>query len=118
METAYAQALWKAIEGGRDPKAAVASLVEVLKAQSRLELLPRIKRALKRIAAREQNARPRIYVAHEKDAKHALEICGVHEADVHIDETLIGGWRLETGDSLLDHSFKKSLLSIYSNVTN
>ena len=118
METAYAQALWKAVEGGKDPKAAVASLVELLKLQSRLELLPRVKHALKRIAARGKNARARIYVAHQKDGRAAFEKSGVEEADVYVDETLIGGWRLETADSLVDNSFKKSLLSIYSNVTN
>ena len=117
METAYAQALWKAIENGKDPKEAVAAMVQILKTQGRMELLPRIKRALVRLAAREAATRPRIYVAHEKDAKHALAKSGVDHADVHVDPTLIGGWRLEAGDSLVDNSFKKSLLSIYSNVT-
>ena len=118
MEAFYAQALWKSVQKGKDPKDAVAALVELLKKETRMELLPRIRLALKRIIAREKNAHPRLYVAHEKDAKHALAKSGVHHADVHVDKTLIGGWRLETADSLIDTSFKKSLLDIYNKATS
>jgi F0F1-type ATP synthase delta subunit len=118
MESFYAQALWKSIQKGTDPKEAVASLVRILKDESRLELLPRIRLAIKRIAAREKNMRPRMYIAHEKDAKHALAQGGVHDADVHVDATLIGGWRLETSETLIDNSFKKALLGIYTRATS
>lgn len=118
MEHAYAQALWQAVKAGKSPKDAVHALHDILKREGRLELMSRIELALKRIAAREQSARPRIYVAHEKDAKNALAESGVHDADVRVDTTLIGGWRLEGTEELVDHSFKNRLLSIYSNVTD
>src|ERR1043166_2042061 len=116
METLYAQALWHVIEKGRSPKEAVSSLADVLKKQGRIELLPRIKRALVRLAARENAKRAKIYVAHEKDAKHALHASGAHDAEVRIDANLIGGWRLESADGLVDKSFKKQLLDIYNSV--
>ena len=118
MENAYAQALWKSVQRGKEPKEAVSALVQSLKAQSRFELLPRIQRAFKRLVAAEKNSHSRIFVAQEKVTKDALAKSGMHDADVRVDHTLIGGWRMETRDTLLDHSFKKHLLSIYSNVTN
>lgn len=117
MEQAYAQALWKAVEGGKSPKEAVHAVHAMLVRQGRVGLMPRIERALKRIAAREAAARPKLFVAREKDAKLALEKSGLDESDVFIDESLIGGWRLESLDKLVDNSYKSRLLEIYSSVT-
>lgn len=118
MEKAYAQALWNAVQGGKTPKEAVHALHDILKREGRQELMARIELAFKRLAAREREARPRIYVAHEKDAKKALAESGATDADVRVDATLIGGWRLEGAEELVDNSFKNRLLSIYSNVTD
>lgn len=117
MEKFYAQALWRAIEKGSTPKDAVASLATLLKREGREELMPRIKRAFMRLVQREKALRPRLYVAHKKDEKHAREESGAHDAEILIDEALVGGWRLETAEELFDKSFKNHLLSIYSNVT-
>lgn len=117
MEKFYAQALWKAIEKGSTPKDAVASLAALLKKEGREELMPRIKRSFLRLVQREKALRPRLYVAHEKDSKRAQAESGVHNAEILIDDALIGGWRLETAEELFDKSFKNHLLSIYSNVT-
>lgn len=117
MESAYAQALVRVVENGKSVKDAIASLSEALKRQGRTELLPKVVRALRRMAEREKASRPRVYVAHEKDGKAAFTASGLAEADVCIDETLIGGWRAESKESLMDMSFKKQLLSIYSSIT-
>jgi F0F1-type ATP synthase delta subunit len=114
MEKLYAQALWKSIENGKSPKEAVESLAKLLKKQGRVELMPRIGKAFKRLAEASQGNRVRIFVAHEKDSKHALKASGLEEADVCVDETLIGGWRLEGGNEVVDRSFKKYLLDIYT----
>lgn len=118
MENLYAQALWKSIEKGQDPKDAVASLVKILASGGRSELLPRVRRSLMRLVAKEVNTKPRVYVARASDAESAFKASGIDDADVCVDETLIGGWRLETAESLVDNSFKKHLLSIYSKVTS
>ena len=117
MEKLYAQALWKSLENGRSPKEAVESLAKVLKGQGRSDLMGKIKTAFLRIAEAEKSNRVRIYVAHEKDAAHALKASGVEEADICVDKTLIGGWRLEGGDEVVDRSFKKHLLDIYNSAT-
>lgn len=117
MEKLYAQALWKSVENGRTPKEAVESLAKILKKQGRGDLMPKISKAFQRLAQAQAQNRVRIFVAKEKDAKTAMKAAGVAEADVCIDESLIGGWRLEGGNEVVDRSYKKFLLDIYSTAT-
>jgi F0F1-type ATP synthase delta subunit len=128
MEGTYAQALWQMIEGGMQPKKAVHALVESVKAHGREALLPRIARAFERIAERQMRKNTLIVsVAHEKDVnkakrdvKEVLEKMDTDrkELEVRIDESLIGGWRLEGRGTLVDNSFKKSLLDMYNAATS
>lgn len=128
MEQAYAQALWQLVENGMSPKQAITALVESLKARGREALLPRIARAFERLAEREMRKNAvTVSVAHEKDSVHAkrdakrvLEEIGADakDIDVKIDESLIGGWRLEGAGMLVDQSFKKSLLEMYNAATS
>lgn len=126
MEQTYAQALWKMIEGGSTPKQAISKLRENLAVRGRLALLPRIARAFGRYAARERskNALTLTVGAHaqraKKEAKEILSAMRVDADDVvtTVDETLIGGWRLEGREHLYDASYKKFLLSMYNRLTN
>ena len=127
MENEYAQALWRMIGGGIGHKEAVAKIREALEKRGRMSLLPKIGRAFARIAAREGAKRAVVLsVAHEKDAavamremKDVLSEMGVESDDVEVrlDETLIGGWRLEGRERLHDASYKKYLLSVYNRAT-
>ena len=65
-------------------------------------------------------------VARQKDAKTALrevekllKELKLGEVDLceEIDESLVGGWRLEGKGVFVDNSWKKSLLSIYNQAT-
>lgn len=114
MEKLYAQALWKAIENGRSPKEAVDSLATILKRQGRQDLMGRIAKAFTRLAEANNANRERIFVARESDAKAALKASGASKADICVDESLIGGWRLEGNNAVVDRSFKKYLLDIYN----
>jgi len=114
MEKLYAQALWKSIKSGHSPKDAVDSLAKILKKQGRQDLMGKIAKAFSRLAEGNKANRSRIYVARERDAKSALRASGVQEADICLDESLIGGWRLEGGNEVIDRSFKKYLLDIYN----
>ena len=127
MEHAYAEALWKMVEGGMDAQKAVSTLRETLARHGREALLPRIGRAFARIALRaERKKGSTLSVAEEKDAagakraaKDVLETMQVDADDVNvqIDDTLIGGWRLEGRERLFDASYKKALLLIYNRAT-
>lgn len=126
MEQEYAMALWKVIEGGKEPKAAVTALREALERRGRTALLSRIGRAFGRFAAREHEKNIlRISLSNIRDerahkeavsALSKLDISG-KDIEVRADDSLIGGWRFEGRGRLLDASFKKHLLSIYNRTT-
>src|SRR3989338_2739302 len=124
METAYAQALWQMIQSGTAPKKALSALHEVLALRGRTALMPPIPRAFARSAARDQ-ARSGIVlsVAQKKDEKLGLKAIKdilkemsvkADEVALNVDESLVGGWRLEGRGRLVDASWKKDLLSIYN----
>ena len=127
MERVYAEALWGMVEKGKAAHEAVAALKKMLEARGRTALLPRIGRAFQRLAAKEANKNTcTLTVACQKDAQQAvkevekvLTDLRIGETDVHeiVDESLIGGWRLEGRGILIDTSWKNSLLSIYNRVT-
>ena len=128
MEQSYAQALWKLVEGGMVPAKAVRALHDTLKAHGREALLSRIASAFTRIAEREAKRSDVVLtVAREKDERHAhkeikevLARMGTESKDLktQIDDTLIGGWRLEGRETLTDVSYKKALLDLYTRVTS
>ena len=93
--------------------------------------MPRIARAFERIA--ERNEKKTAYVltvARESDAAHAKKETkelisaftgeiGDNGADLktQVDASLIGGWRLEGNERLVDASYKQRLLDLYNSVT-
>lgn len=127
MERQYAEALWTLIEKGKAPHEAVAALKKSLEARGRLALLPKIARAFARLAARESGKHTfTLSVARQKDMQTALievkkvlagQSLGEFDLCEQVDETLVGGWRLEGKGLLMDQSWKKALLSIYNRAT-
>jgi F0F1-type ATP synthase delta subunit len=128
MEHAYAQALWEMAKGGMDGKKAVHALRELLIRTGREALLPRIGLVFARIAERESKKHAvTLSIARESDertahreAKKVLSEMGVETKNLktHIDGTLVGGWRLDGGEILIDNSYKKKLLSMYNRVVS
>jgi len=127
METAYAQALWHLLEKGISPKKAVGALHEGLVSRGRQALMPRIARAFARIAARDEKRNGMVLsITREKDERSAkravkailaeLEV-SPSDVAVKVDTSLIGGWRFEGREMLVDASWKKHLLSIYNRAT-
>ena len=125
MENNYAEALKRMVEGGKSPKAAVSALENVLQGRGRTALLPKIAYAFKKLVEKERRRNTiTLSVSKEgqarskKEAKEILRAMQVDADDVEtkIDDTLIGGWRLEGREHLYDASFKKHLLSIYAKV--
>jgi F0F1-type ATP synthase delta subunit len=127
MEQIYAQVLWQLIERGTEPKEAVHALREILQTRGREALLPKIALAFERLAARENRKNAlTLFVAREKDgraakaeAKKLLSEWDLEKQNVALaeDETLIGGWRLEGREHLVDASYKKYLLGMYNAAT-
>lgn len=119
MPHAYARALIALVSKGLTPKEAVQKVFVSLEAKGRMGLAKSIARAFARDAEKElRRSRATLTVAHAKDAKKASANANIGEYEVITDPTLIGGWRLETFDSLIDQSWKKQLVSIYQKTVN
>ena len=127
MEHTYAQALWKMLQNGMKPMEAVHALHELLVKLGRQRLLPKIARAFAKITERNQSRTSiALSVAREKDTRAAQKevrgfLSGMRiesgEVTTRVDDSLIGGWRLEGREHLVDASFKKQLLPIYNRAT-
>lgn len=123
----YAQALWQLVLSGMDAKAAVHAIHDRLEKEGRAILMPRVAHAFARIAERESRKTDyTLSVAREEDLAHAKKdmkaLTGDLGIDVdnlktQVDDTLIGGWRLEGNERLVDASYKKQLLDLYNSVT-
>ncbi len=132
MEKVYAQALWQLVSNGMGAKEAVHAIHARLEKEGRAVLMPRVAHAFARIAERESNKRDyTLTVAREGDLAHAKKEAHKiidtfsSESDAEgvnlktqVDDSLIGGWRLEGNERLVDVSYKKQLLEIYSSVTS
>jgi F0F1-type ATP synthase delta subunit len=113
---AYAHALMRLIEKGDKPAEAVKKLHMMLEKEGRMSLMPSIGRAFERLAAKEAaRTKETLTIAHKKDEAKARKESGAKNAEVVIDETLIGGWRLEAKETLQDASWKSHLANIYEN---
>jgi F0F1-type ATP synthase delta subunit len=128
MEKVYAQALWELVSKGMGAKDAVHAIHARLEKEGRAILMPRVAHAFARIAERESRKRDyTLTVAREGDLAHAKKEVhtytselGIAEADLktQVDDSLIGGWRLEGNERLVDVSYKKRLLDLYKSVTS
>jgi F0F1-type ATP synthase delta subunit len=118
MPEAYAHALARLLQGGEKPKEAVARVHQALQARGRASLWPHIVRAFARVIEKDANKnRSVLYIARMSDEEKARKESGAKGAQVKVDASLIGGWRLEDKETLTDASWKKHLLSIYQSST-
>lgn len=120
METSYAQALFDAISRGTDHKKAVRALFDSLEKKGKTALLDKISRAFERIAhTHTQRHMVTLTIAREADRAAALAANKKESAtpSIVIDSSIIGGWRRESNETLVDQSYKKHLLDVYATIT-
>jgi F0F1-type ATP synthase delta subunit len=118
MEKAYAQALWDLIQKGEKPSVAVTKIQKYLAEKGRAALMPAVGRAFERLAQREaQKNRSVLVVARKSDEAKARRESGGKDAEVTIDESIIGGWQLFDKGVLRDESWKSALVNIYNSAT-
>lgn len=99
---------------------AVTKLIVHLKSEGRMNMLTKIARELKKVAARRQALRPRVEVASEKESAGALRAAatlGIIAKHAEVNHSLIRGWRAHGDGKLVDHSAKNALIQIYQKVT-
>ena len=115
IEHSYAQALFALLQKGEKPKAAVTKIHAALEKSGRASLMPSIGRAFERLAQREALKRASVLVvARKQDEGRARRESGAKDAELRIDETIIGGWKLFDKGQMRDESWKSALLSIYN----
>jgi len=122
----YAQALFELSKQEKNPQKMMDAFVHMLKEKNALGLLPQILRHLQAILARASRNAPVLTLARQEDESTVreeiaptLKHAEIDPADVtvKIDDTLIGGYRLEYPGNLIDTSYKNQLLQIYRKIT-
>lgn len=121
MEKTYAQALYNALQKGSKEDELVSSLMQHLKAEGRLKLLPAILRELKTLQARTRTLGATLEVATESGKAAAFAEAkaeGIDAAEAVVNPELISGWRAREGGRLIDRSGKRALVDIYRRITS
>lgn len=121
MEKEYAQALREMLQKGTDESQIVEGLVQHLKEEGRLKLLPGIVRELKGLQAIADKRAARVEVANAEEATAALAEArseGIDAPLATINPSLIRGWRAQENGILIDRSAKKALVDLYQKITN
>lgn len=127
----YAEALYGALGGKSesDSKKVFARFRKVVSARGHERLLPFVAHELDKIMDRERGKNEVLLVtaddksqskwAHAYDHYEKESIIPKHaiRRDV-VDESIIGGFQIRAKDTLIDGSYKKSLLELYRNITN
>lgn len=119
MEKTYATALTRLVNRGADQKTSAEGLIDHLKREGRMKLLPGILRELRMHQARSQKHAPVLEVAsvaEREEAVHAASTVGISAVDAVVNPTLISGWRARSGTKLIDRSGKAALVNIYRNI--
>jgi len=122
----YGEAVYGAITNGMAVPNALSNLTAILEKYGHSSLRGQVLRdLLARFEKDEEKLTVTVRVSQTQDAeKFAKEIAmftdkyHLRETAVKVDETLIGGYILESTEHRLDASHKKSLATIYQNVTN
>ena len=130
----YAEALVAVLE--KNEKASKKEITDIVarfhalvKARGHEALLKMIPRELARIAERQENDNRVTLVTADAKSRSKWEHAYDHYVkegilseeqpkEILVDESIIGGFQLKTKDTLIDGSYKKSLLELYRNITS
>ncbi len=115
----YAKAMHLLHLEGKSDSEVVSGTITTLKKRGAVRLLPKVLKAYKHLADRAQSTSSVLTIARASDKAAALVESNAKEGTVvKIDSGIIGGYRLESGSSLVDNSFKTRLLQVYRNATS
>lgn len=121
MEKEYALSLKESLARGTDEAKLVDGLMQHLKEEGRMKLLPGILRELKALDARSRVNAGVVEVASEAEAVSALSAAkaeGIEAATATVNPSLIRGWRARKEGTLIDRSAKQALVDLYQKITN
>ncbi|MBI5078363.1 MAG: F0F1 ATP synthase subunit delta [Candidatus Yonathbacteria bacterium] len=128
----YAEALYAALSKRAtesDFKKVFARFRKVVSSRGHDRLFPFVTRELEKIVAREKIKNEVVLVtadnksiskwshAYDHYEKDGIIPKGANRRDV-VDESIVGGFQIRTRDTLIDGSYKKSLINLYRKITN
>lgn len=126
MPIEYAHALHNSLKGvtkDSEVNNYVDALISTLKKSGKLKALPSILREFERIQLKKNSHKPKLTIANESHKAGALKelegkIAGSSsDITITIDQNIVGGWRYENNDTLLDTSYKAALIELYRRIT-
>ena len=124
MHALYVTAVIESLKAGHKPSETFAGLKRVLERRGHERLLPRIVRTLERESLRRTGAGVvTLTVAKAADGDSDLvasllkEMAVSEKPTVVIDETIIGGAKLRSGDTEIDATYKTTLINLYHKIT-
>lgn len=115
-----AQVLKRMTDGHKaaERSSAFESFMTYVRARGYAPLLPRILKEYERIDETTDIKTVHVTMAKRHPYKELLTKHGIEgDAELTIDETLIGGYRIETDTTLIDASHKNALLKLYHSIT-
>lgn len=104
---------------GGDPSAALDAFVEYIHARGYAKLLPRILAEYERLSQGAKESSTVVTLAKKRDLADILKANGIEEkAETRIDETIVGGYTIETDSRFIDASHKNALIRLYQTLTH
>ena len=102
-----------------DSKAAIDSFVTYIHARGYAKLLPRILAEYERLSASAKISNTVVTTSAKRDMKEILATHGIEEnVESRIDETIVGGYTIETDSRFIDASHKNALIRLYQTLTH
>lgn len=120
----YSQAAYAAYQNGMKIDSVMERLKEVLDKRGHMALYERVLIDLQEIITQATETPTKITLAQLEDRKkHEQEITKIlseykitEEPEYVADETIVGGFIIESKDKMVDRSYKRSLVSLYRSV--
>jgi F0F1-type ATP synthase delta subunit len=127
MKNHYIQATLDLILSGKNPDEVILGLKKTLEAKGYTRLYPSVLRGVLRILeTKKDTVGAVVTVASQSDVEKyktvinsALEkLTGSEDFSTHVDQTIIGGVVISDGKTVIDKSFKTTLLNLYRSITS
>jgi F0F1-type ATP synthase delta subunit len=111
--------LYEMTHASGSSKSAHDSFVAYIHARGYAKLLPRILSEYERLSTSAKKSDTIVTAAKNLDMKEILRAHGIDEkVETRIDETIVGGYTIETDSRFIDASHKNALIRLYQTLTH
>ncbi len=127
MKAAYVTAVTNLLTTGSEPESILRGLKQTLETRGHTQLYrPVLEETARVLAERSKKQAPKLTLARTSDETKlaatiadAMRTLGVSENPIpRVDDSIIGGFKLEHNHRQLDQSYKTALLTLYRAITN